>query len=31
MAAAGPPSREALRSSSFLGLLETELERLGTN
>jgi hypothetical protein len=30
MAAAGPPSREALRSSSFLGLLETELERLGT-
>jgi hypothetical protein len=27
MAAAGPPSHEALRSSSFLGLLETELER----
>ncbi len=31
MAAAGPPSHEALRSSGFLGLLETELERLGTN
>jgi hypothetical protein len=28
MAAAGPPSHEALRSSSFLGLLEAELERL---
>jgi hypothetical protein len=28
MAAAGPPSHESLRSSSFLGLLETELERL---
>jgi hypothetical protein len=27
MAAAGPPSREALRSSSFLGLLGVELER----
>lgn len=27
MAAAGPPSPEALRGSSFLGLLETELER----
>jgi hypothetical protein len=31
MAAAGPPSHEALRSSSFLGLLEAELERLGTS
>lgn len=31
MAAAGPPSHEALRSSGFLGLLETELERLGTS
>jgi hypothetical protein len=31
MAAAGPPSREALRSSSFLSLLETELERLEAN
>jgi hypothetical protein len=31
MAAAGAPSHEALRSSSFLGLLETELERLGTS
>jgi hypothetical protein len=31
MAAAGPPSHEALRTSSFLGLLETELERLGTS
>jgi len=31
MAAAGPPSQEALRSSSFLGLLETELELLGTS
>ena len=28
MAAAGPPSHNALRSSSFLGLLEAELERL---
>jgi hypothetical protein len=28
MGAAGPPSRESLRSSSFLGLLEAELERL---
>lgn len=28
MAAAGPPSRESLRSSSFLGLLEAELELL---
>lgn len=28
MAAAGPPSHEALRGSSFLGLLETELELL---
>jgi hypothetical protein len=27
MAAAGPPSHEALRSSSFLGLLEFELDR----
>lgn len=26
MAAAGPPSREALRGSSFLGLIEAELE-----
>jgi hypothetical protein len=31
MAAAGAPSPEALRGSSFLGLLETELERLGTS
>ena len=31
MAAAGPPSHEALRSSSFLGLLEAELGRLGTS
>ncbi len=28
MATAGPPSHEALRSSSFLGLLEGELDRL---
>jgi hypothetical protein len=31
MAAAGAPSHEALRGSSFLGLLETELELLGTS
>jgi hypothetical protein len=31
MAAAGPPSHEALRSSGFLGLLEAELERLGAS
>jgi hypothetical protein len=31
MAAAGPPSPEALRGSSFLGLLEVELGRLGTS
>ncbi len=31
MAAAGPPSAEALRGSSFLGLIEAELRRLGTS
>jgi len=31
MAAAGPPSSEALHDSSFLGLLETELDRPGTS